>query len=360
LVEIASALAHNCRVLILDEPTAALTDPEIDRLFENIRALQKDGVGIIYVSHRMDEIRRIADRVTVLRDGRRISTHPARTVAPFELVREMVGHDLPERGSAADTLRELVALRVEGLCAGKQVQGVTFQVRSGEILGVAGLIGSGRTETLRAIFGADPKQKGTIHINGLPANIREPADAVRAGIGMVPEDRKQHALLLGHSIRVNTTLSTLARHSGFWGWLNTASEVAETLELGRRMDVRCASIEQSVSELSGGNQQKVVMSRWLARECSVLLLDEPTRGIDVAAKELIYELVRSLAASGKAVVFVSSELPELMAISQRILVMSAGRVAAEFLPHEWTPQKITEAAFSGYLDSKQPRDEIRA
>jgi len=388
LVEIAGALALNCRVLILDEPTAALTDPEIERLFENIRKLQADGVGIIYISHRMDEIRRIAGRVTVLRDGRRVATHPAAEISPAQLVREMVGHDLPEPKQASQRVTSETALRVTNLNAGDRVRDVSFEVRRGEILGIAGLIGSGRTEVLRAIFGADPKESGDVLVSGeatperghswpqqpgdeeqamrIPepsvvrtslrtemsalrrVNIREPADAVRAGIGMVPEDRKQQGLLLSQSIRVNTTLATLPRHSRRAGWLDTRAETGTSGELCKRLAVRCASIEQPVSELSGGTQQKVVVARWLARGCQVLLFDEPTRGIDVAAKDTIYQLLRDLAAEGKGLVVVSSELTELMALCDRILVMSNGALAGEFLPGQWTQEAITQAAFSRY------------
>ena len=357
LVEIAGALAQNCRLLILDEPTAALTDPEIERLFGNIRRLQSEGVGIIYVSHRMDEIRRIANRVTVLRDGRRVATHEATEVTPAAMVREMVGHDLPERKNLGERPPGEVALRVNGLRAGDRVCGVSFEVRAGEILGMAGLIGSGRTETLRALFGADRKDAGEVLVGKplAPVRISKPADAVRAGIGMVPEDRKQDGLLLAQSIRVNTTLATLPRHSRFGGWLDNRAEEKTTSEICSRMAVRCASLEQAVSELSGGNQQKVVVGRWLARNCNVLLFDEPTRGIDVAAKDMIYQLLRELAAEGKALVVVSSELTELMALCDRILVMSAGRLAAEFLPGQWTQEKITQAAFSGYLEQGASR-----
>jgi ribose transport system ATP-binding protein len=355
LVEIAGALAQNCRVLILDEPTAALTDPEIDRLFENIRKLQAGGVGTIYVSHRMDEIRRIANRTTVLRDGRRIATHIATEVTPAELVREMVGHDLPERKGASERQTREVALRVRGLSVGDRVRDVSFEVRSGEILGLAGLIGAGRTETLRAIFGADPKDSGEIFVGAATqaVTIREPADAVRAGIGMVPEDRKLDGLLLAQSVRVNTTLATLAKHVHAGGWLDSRKESQTADSLRARLALRCASVEQTVSELSGGNQQKVVVARWLARDCHVLLFDEPTRGIDVAAKDMIYQLLRDLAGEGKAIVMVSSELPELMALCDRILVMSAGRIVAEFLPGKWTQEAITHAAFSGYLDREK-------
>lgn len=355
LVEIAGALAQNCRLLILDEPTAALTDPEIDRLFENIRRLQADGVGVIYISHRMDEIRRIASRTTVLRDGRRVSTHNAAEVTPGELVREMVGHDLPERKGAGERVAGEVALRVNHLCAGERVRDVSFEVRRGEILGLAGLIGSGRTETLRAIFGADPKDSGEICLGATasPVTINAPADAVRVGIGMVPEDRKLDGLLLTQSIRVNSTLATLSRHVSGGGWLNSRAEAQTADSLCNRLSVRCGSAEQVVSELSGGNQQKVVIGRWLARDCRVLLFDEPTRGIDVAAKDTVYQLARDLAAEGKALVVVSSELTELMALCDRILVMSAGRIVAEFLPGQWTQEKITHAAFSGYLDRQE-------
>ena len=354
LVEIAGALAQNCRLLILDEPTAALTEPETERLFDNIRKLRADGVGIIYISHRMDEIRRIADRVTVLRDGRRVATHNAAEASPAELVREMVGHDLPERKGTGERPPDDTAMRVEHLCAGDCVRDVSFEVRRGEILGLAGLIGSGRTETLRAIFGADPKESGEVFLGpaSQPLTIHQPADAVRAGIGMVPEDRKQDGLLMAQSIRVNTTLATLPRHTRPAGWLDVGAETRTADSVCQRLAVRCDSQEQAVNELSGGNQQKVVIGRWLARDCSVLLFDEPTRGIDVAAKDTLYQLFRDLAADGKAVVVVSSELTELMALCDRILVMSAGRIAGEFLPGEWTQEKITQAAFSGYLDRR--------
>jgi ribose transport system ATP-binding protein len=244
-----------------------------------------------------------------------------------------------------------VALRVRDLRAGDRVRGVSFELRHGEILGLAGLIGSGRTEALRAIFGADPKDGGQVFLGAspTPVRIREPADAVRAGIGMVPEDRKLDGLLLPQSIRVNVTLATLSRHLRPGGWLDASAERRTTDRLSARLGVRSASVEQPVAELSGGNQQKVVIARWLARDCPVLLFDEPTRGIDVAAKDMIYELLRRLAGDGKAVLMVSSELGELMALCDRILVMSAGRIVAEFFPGQWSQEIITRAAFSGYL-----------
>ena len=352
LIEIAGALARNCRLLILDEPTAALTEPEIDRLFANIRHLQSEGVGILYISHRMDEIRRIATRVTVMRDGRRIGTRSAAETTPGMLVREMVGHDLPARPPDSERAAGEVALRVTGLHAGERVCGVNLEVRRGEILGIAGLIGSGRTETLRAIFGADRAERGSIYLNEgtQPVLFREPAEAVRAGLGMVPEDRKQDGLLLPQAIRTNATLATLGREARAGFWIDPAAERAAATAVCERIQVRSHSVEQPVAELSGGNQQKVLIARWLACGCTVLLFDEPTRGIDAATKDAIYQLLRELAREGKAIVFVSSELPELMALSHRIAVMSAGRIVAEFLPEQWTPEKITHAAFSGYLD----------
>jgi ribose transport system ATP-binding protein len=260
----------------------------------------------------------------------------------------MAGHELPERKQTNSRASGAVALRVSGLHAGPRVRGVNFEAHRGEILGIAGLIGSGRTETLRAIFGADQKQSGEIFINGKLADIRSPKDAVQAGIGFIPEDRKQHGLLLSQSIRVNTTLASISSHAKN-AWLNEDSESETTSAQCQQLQTRCHTIEQPVGELSGGNQQKVVIARWLARDCSVLLFDEPTRGIDVAAKDTIYELLRGLAARGKAVVIVSSELVELMALCDRIAVMSDGRIAAEFLPGEWSQEKITRAAFSSYL-----------
>jgi ribose transport system ATP-binding protein len=346
LVEIAGALSQKCRLLVLDEPTAALTGPEIEHLFGNLRRLQGEGVAIVYVSHRMDEIRRIADRITVMRDGRSVATHNAGDVRPADLVREMVGHDLPERKSAAGRPAGGVALRVRHLRAGDHVRDVSFEARRGEILGIAGLVGAGRTETLRAIFGADAKDDGEILVGEEPVVIRNPADAVRAGLGLLPEDRATDGLLMSQSIRVNTTLGTVARHARGGVWLDAGAETRTTGALCDRLRVRCASYEQPVGELSGGNQQKVLVARSLAGEGRVLLFDEPTRGIDVAAKDTIYGLLRDLASEGKAVVVVSSDLVELMALSDRIVVMSRGRITAEFTPAEWTGERITHAAFS--------------
>jgi ribose transport system ATP-binding protein len=343
LVEIAGALSQHCPLLILDEPTAALTDPEIAQLFDNIRRLKSEGVGIVYVSHRMEEIHRIADRITVLRDGRRVATHQAGEPSAALLVQEMVGHELPDRRGAAARPPGQVALTVRRLRVQGGTDDVSFEVRHGEIVGIAGLIGSGRTELLRAIFGADPRAAGEILIDGEPTNIGAPWDAVRAGLALIPEDRKRDGLLMPLSVGVNAMLSAIQCGTG--GWLDKSVESRNADAACARVAVRCASTAQPVAELSGGNQQKVMIARWLARGSQILLCDEPTRGIDVAAKDTIHALLRDLAAEGKAVLVVSSDLLELMAVCDRIMVMAHGRVTAQFTPADWTQEAITQAAF---------------
>jgi ribose transport system ATP-binding protein len=351
LVEIAGALARPCRVLILDEPTAALTGPEIDTLFAHVDRLRSEGVGLVYISHRMGEIRRIADRVTVLRDGRVVATRPAAEMSADDAVRLMVGVERRDPGPRARRAAGAVALRVEGLCAGDRVRDVTFEVRRGEILGLSGLVGSGRTETLRALFGADRAERGRVLAGDplAPVRIDGPGSALQAGIGLIPEDRKAHGLLLARSVRLNATLGRLASVARRGGWIDSTAERRLAVDLCDRLGVRRTSVEQPVGELSGGNQQKVVIARWLARDCDVLLFDEPTRGIDIAAKETVYGLLEELAGAGKALVVASSEVEELLALCDRIAVMSAGRIAAVFERGDWTQERIMAAAFSGHL-----------
>jgi ribose transport system ATP-binding protein len=364
LVAVAAALARPCRLLILDEPTAALTGPETDLLFTHIRRLRQEGIGILYISHRMDEIRRIGDRVTVLRDGRVVASRRAEDLSSDELVQVMVGGPAsapvpatPAPAPAPPTHvppAGVVALRVEGLCRGDLVRDVSFEVRRGEVLGIAGLVGSGRTETLRAIFGADLPEAGRVtREDGRALPIRGPSDAVRAGIGRVPEDRTRHALLLTQAVRTNMTMAHMPAVGSRW-WIDAAQEhrIAEDLRL--RLDVRSQSVEQPVAELSGGNQQKVVIARWLLRDCDVLLLDEPTRGIDVSAKRAIHGQIAALAAQDKALVVVSSELSELMAVCDRILVLSAGRVTGSFTRDDWSEDLVMAAAFAGYAERPPP------
>lgn len=354
LVEIAGTLAQNSAILILDEPTASLTGPEIERLFENIQRLREEGVAMIYISHRMDEIFRIADRVTVIQDGRRIDTHDTDHVTMDQLVHEMAGDELAERHPHLEIQHRGPGLTVKNLTAKPAVQNVSFSAQKGEILGIAGLIGAGRTETLRAIFGADPKQSGDILMGDekAPLTLSSPTDAVNAGIGLIPEDRKQDGLLLSKSVSVNTSLSTLDRFSQS-GLISHRRETEATVATANRLELKRDSVEQSVDELSGGNQQKVVIGRWLLRDSPVLLFDEPTRGIDVAAKETIYNVLDQLAGEGKTLVVVSSDLLELMSISHRILVISAGKVAGEFTPDYWSQEAITAAAFSEYLSTHE-------
>lgn len=350
LVEIAAALSRECRVLILDEPSAALTATETEELFVRIRALQAKGVAILYVSHRMDEIRRIADRVTVLRDGRHIATHSAPDFAVDELIREMAGHAQVIRPTARVSRRtQEVALAVRNLTAPPRVRGVSLEVCAGEIVGIAGLVGAGRTELLRAIYRADPVTGGTIELHGSLAVLPDPCAAVAAGIGMVPEDRKADGLLLPQSILANTTLASHDRLS-HRGWMDAEAARRTTLETTATLALKCDRLEQPVAELSGGNQQKTVIARWLLRDAAVLLLDEPTRGVDAAAKDSIHRLMADLAERGKALLMVSSELPELMANCDRILVMSAGRIVGEFTPADWSEERITAAAFAGHMN----------
>ena len=354
LVEIAAALAGRCDVLILDEPTAALTDSEVELLFERIRTLKAAGVGILYISHRMEEIGKIADRITVLRDGQVVGTRPAGTPLE-EIIRMMVGRDLGEAGRSARARRGAVALQVEGLRRAPDVWNVTFEVRHGEILGLAGLMGSGRTETLRAIFGAERPDAGQIRLRGRAVRIRSPRDAVRLGIALLAEDRKAQGLLLPLSVRVNATLANLREVLRLGVVVDHQQEAEATRRLARLLSIQCRSTDQPVQELSGGNQQKVVFARWLYRDCDVLLLDEPTRGIDIGAKFEIYQLLDDLAARGKAIVVVSSDLIELMSICDRIAVMSAGRLVATFARGQWTEDKIMEAALSGYASQGRLR-----
>lgn len=352
LVEIAGSLSDSASILILDEPSAALTGPEIDKLFANIAGLRQRGVSVIYITHRMEELARIADRVTVLRDGIRVATHEVSEAAIPRLVREMAGSELAERRPPVRSGNHRPALRVENLRSGTVVKGVSFTVHEGEILGIAGLVGSGRTETLRAIIAADRPSSGKIILGEHHAIApKSPADSAKLGIGLVPEDRKNQGLLLPLSITINTTISTLARHSTACV-LNDSSESKITMEICDRLALKRDTLSQPVSTLSGGNQQKNVIGRWLLRDCRILLFDEPTRGIDIAARQTIYDTLDKLAAENRALVVVSSDLLELMSIAHRIIVMSDGRITGEFFPDSWTQESITAACFEGYMESK--------
>lgn len=338
LVEIAKALAFNARIIVMDEPSAALTNHEVEKLFGIIRDLKKQGIGVIYISHRLDEIFTIADRVTILRDGANVGERPIAELTRRTMIEMMVGRELtnefPSRSSAIGEAR----LTVSGLGRGRAVQEVSFSVRRGEILALTGLVGAGRTETVRLIFGADKRESGTISLDGKPLDIREPRDAIAAGIGLLTEDRKLQGLVLAHSVRENfglPNLSWLSRR-GFVQSKREREEFAKYIDLLR---IKVATQETAAGTLSGGNQQKVVLAKWLARNCDVLIFDEPTRGIDVGAKYEIYLLMNELAAAGKAIVMISSELPEVLGMADRIIVMHEGRVTGELANARTTTQE---------------------
>jgi ribose transport system ATP-binding protein len=359
MVEIAAGLSQQCRILILDEPTASLTDKETELLFAQIRRLQNSGVSILYISHHIEEILKITDRVTVLRDGRAILTEATARLDADTIVRTMVGRQIEKNQLRRRTQAGIEALQVKGLNRGRQVRDVSFTVRRGEVVGIAGLMGSGRTETMRLIFGADQADAGRICLYGsqTPVRITSPRCAVRHGIALVTEDRKQQGLLLPLPISRNISLVNL-RPLSTLGWVHPSKERRLAADYVSRLSVRCSSAEQSAGTLSGGNQQKVVIAKWLYRDCSILIFDEPTRGIDVGAKFEIYRILDELANQGKAILVVSSDLKELMAISDRILVMSDGKLVKEFTDGRWSQESIAAAAFSEYIKQTRERDSV--
>lgn len=348
MVEIARNLIGDCRLLILDEPTAMLTAREVDMLFEQVERLRERGVAIVYISHRLEELARISQRIAVLRDGRLVCVEPIERYDADQLVTLMVGRDLGERFDLGPRQTGAPLLRVERLSRRGKVHEVSFEVRAGEIFGISGLIGSGRTELLRLIYGADRADGGQVLLGDPPQrlSLRSPADSVRQGVALITEDRKGEGLLLDQSISANLALGNLpalARH----GVIDRRREEALARRQVEALRVRCADTAQAVGELSGGNQQKVVIGRWLERDCQVLLFDEPTRGIDVGAKFDIYALLAELTRRGKALV-VSSDLRELMLICDRIGVLSAGRMVDTFERDAWTQDALLAAAFAGY------------
>ena len=344
MVEIAKALSFKSRVLIMDEPTAALNNAEIEELFRIIRKLKSEGVGIVYISHKMDEIQRIADRITVMRDGSYIATVPAHTPMA-QVIAMMVGRHLEQTAKAIpDTSSNEVLLDVRGLNRGRAVRDVSFQVRRGEILGFAGLMGAGRTEVARAVFGADLVDSGEVRVAGRPVRLRSPQDAVNAGIGYLSEDRKHFGLATGMDVAANITLPSLARWLRWGVFLNKSAIAEVSRSMVEKLRIKTPSIHQMSKLLSGGNQQKVVIAKWLVQDCEVLIFDEPTRGIDVGAKSEIYKLLNDLASQGRAIVVISSELPEVLLLSHRILVMCEGRITGEVRGDEATQESLMELA----------------
>ncbi len=341
MVEIARAVSHDLRILILDEPTAALSNAEIRELFHIMRDLASRGVGLIHISHRLEEINEIADRVTVLRDGANAGTRHTKETTRDEIINMMVGrviYEEPKQKSAVPPHADTV-LSVRNLNAGKMVQDVSFELKRGEILGFAGLIGAGRTETARAIFGADKVLSGTIQIKGRPADIRTPEDAVRHGIGYLSEDRKRFGLALKMNVADNITVTTLEKFQQ-GPFIKSRKVQEETESYIRKLSIKTPSIYQLVRNLSGGNQQKVVIAKWLIRNCDILIFDEPTRGIDVGAKSEIYTLMNELTSQGKSIIMISSELPEILRMSDRVIVMCEGRVTGELPIEEATQENI--------------------
>ncbi len=343
MVEVAKALHHRADLIIMDEPTAALSLREIEYLFEIIRQLREQNVAVVYISHHLDEAFALCDRITVLRDGQHIATCPTAELDMDTLIRLMVGRTLDEQFPKVQAERRQELLRVEGLSQAGRLHDISFSVYAGEVLGIAGLVGAGRTELLRAIFGADPIDGGRIYVDDKLVKINSPRDAIKHGIVLMPEDRKQQGLVLALSCRENISLAVLARLTR-GPLIDQKRERELANEYVRSIDIKIANLDQLVSNLSGGNQQKVVLSKWMATQPRVLLFDEPTRGIDVGAKVEIYRLINRFVAQGGAVIMVSSELPEVLGMSDRIMVVHEGRVTGFLDRAEATQETVMEYA----------------
>jgi len=351
IVEIAKTLALDARVIIMDEPTSAISEREVDVLFDLIRSLTQRGVAVVYISHKLEEVSRIADWITVMRDGRTVATQACHGVSHDDVVRLMVGRDMDEFFSKTEVAQGAEVFRVEGIRLDHPdrpgdylVNDISFSVHRGEVLGLFGLMGAGRTELFETIFGLHPKSStGRLFLDGAELHVASPLDAIEAGLALVPEDRKLQGLVLGMSVSANISLANIVLVERF-GFLNGRLEQALAADYGNRLRIKTASPGQSVRNLSGGNQQKVVLAKWLATRPKVLLLDEPTRGIDVNAKNEIYKLISELAAAGLAIVMSSSELPEIMTIADRIIVLSEGRQTAEWPRATATDESILKAA----------------
>ncbi len=340
MVEIAKALSTNARILIMDEPTSALTAREIEDLFRIIKDLKAKGCGIVYISHRLEELQHIVDRVTIMRDGQYITSMNFQDVTMDEMIAHMVGREIKEKFPRVSCEKGKKVLEVKHLNAGPMVRDVSFDLYEGEIVGFAGLMGAGRTETTRAIFGVDPKTGGEIILDGREVKIYKPEDAIKAGIVLAPEDRKKDGLCTKLSIRHNIALPNLDLICSKLGVVSSAKEQEMCSRVVKDLKVKTPNVEVSAGNLSGGNQQKIVVGKWLARDSRVVIFDEPTRGIDVAAKVEIYNLMNDLKKQGIAVMFVSSEMPEVMGIADRIIVMCDGRITGELSAQEATQNQI--------------------
>ena len=345
MCEIAKAISHQAKVIIFDEPSAALTEKEIEDLFTIIRDLREKGLAIVYISHRMDEIKVITDRVTVMRDGGYVGTLITKDCTKEDIINMMVGRVIYETPKTESKVAKdaPVVLKVEHLNAGRMVQDVSFELRKGEILGFSGLMGAGRTETARALFGADPKTSGDIYVNGEKVTINSPQDAVKHGIGYLSEDRKRYGIVVQKTITENSTMATLEKYmNGIF--INKGEEKKITEKYIQELATKTPSADQLVVNLSGGNQQKVVIAKWLVRNCDILIFDEPTRGIDVGAKNEIYKLMNRLAEEGKSIIMISSEMTEILRMSDRIVIMCEGKKTGELDISEATQEKIMDRA----------------
>ena len=345
MCEIAKAISHDAKVIIFDEPSAALTETEIEELFKIIRDLREKQLGIVYISHRMDEIKVITDRVTVMRDGGYVGTLITKESTKDDIINMMVGRVIYEDPKTESTVAPdaPVVLKVEHLNAGRMVRDVSFELHKGEILGFSGLMGAGRTETARALFGADPKESGDIYVNGEKVDIKNPMDAVKCGIGYLSEDRKRYGIVVGKSVAENTTMATMGEFmKGIF--INKKKEREIAQQYVESLKTKTPNVDQLVVNLSGGNQQKVVIAKWLVRNCDILIFDEPTRGIDVGAKSEIYHLMNELVAAGKSIIMISSEMTEILRMSDRIVVMCEGKKTGEIDISEATQENIMHAA----------------
>ena len=345
MCEIAKAISHDAKVIIFDEPSAALTESEIEELCKIIRDLRDKGVGMVYISHRMDEIKVITDRVTVMRDGTYVGTIITKESTKDDIINMMVGRVIYEDPKAASNVKPdaPVVLKVEHLNAGKMVRDVSFELRKGEILGFSGLMGAGRTETARALFGADKKDSGEIYINGKKVEINSPEDAVKCGIGYLSEDRKRYGCVVAKTVAENTTMASMENFmSGLF--INKKKEEESAWEYVKALKTKTPTVDTEVVNLSGGNQQKVVIAKWLVRDCEILIFDEPTRGIDVGAKSEIYTLMNELVAQGKSIIMISSEMTEVLRMSDRVIVMCEGRKTGEIDISEATQENIMHLA----------------
>ena len=351
VVEIAKALSLQSDIIVMDEPTATLTGHETEKLFNIINTLKREGVSIIYISHRLEEIKIVADRVTVLRDGERVASDYLENLKMNDIIRFMVGRELKEMYPKEDVPLGEKLLRVENLSKKGVCEGISFHVKKGEVLGVAGLVGAGRTEMIQLLFGYLKKDRGKIFIHGKEARIKSPRDAVRKGMGLIPEERKKHGLVPGLSLAENISLAILDKFS-ILGFIKKGKlrEIIDSII--EKMDIKTPSINQLVKNLSGGNQQKVVLAKWFLRECDVYIFDEPTRGIDVGAKVEIYRLMEGLAKGGAAIIMISSELPEILNISDRILVMYNGKIVQEFEKGKASQENILRYAIGEGNDSR--------